>query len=579
MRFGVRGRVFLVSLLLALSFLLISGVYLQSQIREWAQARGEAELLAHARVADVALTQEGGDFDSIADRIGRASGARVTIIGSAGKVLGDSEIEGSALPQVGPHDDRPEVRDALTKGEGRATRYSATLGTDMIYVAVPFTTPTMSGIVRIARPLEDMNEAVQRLRLALALAGLVSFGGAIVLSGVVSGYVGRMLRGLVQDARRAAEGEEKRPPPENQEELRGLAGSLNRMAAELESTVATLAAERSRFEAVLESMDEGVVAVDEVQHLTMINRAALGLLSLSIEHGGSTLAERIPIPALQELVQQALAGHPDRREFETRTNPPRQVLAYASPLRNQQGAVVVMHDVTEIRRLERIRRDFVANVSHELRTPVSIIRANAETLLDGAIEKPEVARRFLDAQLRNADRLAALVADLLEISRIEAGTYEISPDVLAIAPVVEHTIDNVEQLAKEKNITITAEVPEDMTAWADEQALEQVLLNLVDNAVKYTPGGGKIVVRAFERDEMVRIEVEDNGPGIEPRHRARVFERFYRVDKGRSREVGGTGLGLAIVKHLAEAMDGQVGVEPASPHGSIFWILLPASSE
>ncbi len=579
MRFGVRGRVFLVSLLLALSFLLISGVYLQSQIRGWAQARGEAELLAHARVADVALTQEGGDFDAIADRIGAASRARVTIIGPAGKVLGDSEIEGSALPQVGPHDDRPEVRDALTKGEGRATRYSATLGTDMIYVAVPFTTPTMSGIVRIARPLEDMNEAVQRLRLALAFAGLVSLGGAIVLSGVVSGYVGRMLRGLVQDARRAAEGEEKRPPPENQEELRGLAGSLNRMAAELESTVATLAAERSRFEAVLESMDEGVVAVDEAQHLTMINRAALGLLSLSIEQGGSTLAERIPIPALQELVQQALAGHPDRREFETRTNPPRQVLAYASPLRNQQGAVVVMHDVTEIRRLERIRRDFVANVSHELRTPVSIIRANAETLLDGAIEKPEVARRFLDAQLRNADRLAALVADLLEISRIEAGTYEISPDVLAIAPVVEHTIDNVDQLAKEKSITITADVPEDMTAWADEQALEQVLLNLVDNAVKYTPAGGKIVVRAFERDEMVRIEVEDNGPGIEPRHRARVFERFYRVDKGRSREVGGTGLGLAIVKHLAEAMDGQVGVEPASPHGSIFWIHLPASSE
>ncbi len=351
------------------------------------------------------------------------------------------------------------------------------------------------------------------------------------------------------------------------------------MAAELESTVATLAAERSRFEAVLESMDEGVVAVDEAQQLTMINRAALGLLSLSIEQGGSTLAERIPIPTLHELVQRALAGHPERREFETRTTPPRQVLAYASPLRNQQGAVVVMHDVTEIRRLERIRRDFVANVSHELRTPVSIIRANAETLLDGAIEKPDIARRFLDAQLRNADRLAALLADLLEISRIEAGTYETAPDVLPIAPVVEHTIDNVEQLAKEKNIAISSEVPEDMSAWADEQALEQVLLNLVDNAVKYTPAGGKIVVRAVPRGDHVRIEVEDNGPGIEPRHRARVFERFYRVDKGRSREVGGTGLGLAIVKHLAEAMEGQVGVEPAAPHGSIFWIHLPASPE
>nr|WP_276603245.1 ATP-binding protein [Nannocystis pusilla] len=238
-----------------------------------------------------------------------------------------------------------------------------------------------------------------------------------------------------------------------------------------------------------------------------------------------------------------------------------------------------MHDVTEIRRLERVRRDFVANVSHELRTPVSIIRANAETLLDGAIEKPEVARRFLDAQLRSADRLAALVADLLEISRIEAGTYEISPDEIELEPIVAHTIDEVERLAQEKHIEITSDVPEDMTVWADEQALEQVLLNLIDNAVKYTPTGGKIVVRAKKRDDMVRIEVEDNGPGIEARHRARVFERFYRVDKGRSREVGGTGLGLAIVKHLAEAMEGQVGVEPAEPQGSLFWLTLPAASD
>lgn len=579
MTLSVRGKVFLVSLLLALAFLLGSGLYLEGQIRGWATARAEAELLAHARVAHVALVQGGADLDAIADRLGEASGARVTVIGREGQVLGDSEIAASELTKIGGHADRPEVRDAAEKGEGRSSRYSETLGTDMIYVAVPFEGRGLSGVVRVARPLEEMDAAVQRLRIALALAGVLSLVGAVTLSGLASHYLARTLRGLVQDARRAADGEEKRPPPDNQDELRGLAGSLNRMAAELESTVATLAAERSRFEAVLESMDEGVIAVDEQRQLTMINRAAIGLLSLSIEQSGSTLAERIPIPALHDLVQQALAGHPERREFETRTNPPRQVLAYASPLRNQQGAVVVMHDVTEIRRLERIRRDFVANVSHELRTPVSIIRANAETLLDGAIEKPEVARRFLDAQLRNADRLAALVADLLEISRIEAGTYEISPDVLAIAPVVEHTIDNVEQLAQEKNITITSEVPEDMSAWADEQALEQVLLNLVDNAVKYTPAGGKIVVRAHERGEMIRIEVEDNGPGIEPRHRARVFERFYRVDKGRSREVGGTGLGLAIVKHLAEAMDGQVGVEPAHPHGSIFWIHLPASPE
>ncbi|MCY0993209.1 ATP-binding protein [Nannocystis sp. ILAH1] len=578
MRLDVRGKLFLVSVLLVLSVVLVAGGYLEGQIREWAHGRAEAELLAQARVARVALAYDNAPADAVADQLGAASGARVTIIDRSGKVLGDSEIAADELATVDSHSDRPEVMAAVAEGEGRAVRYSATLGTDMMYIAVPFTAGAVTGTVRIARPLEEMDAAVRRLRIALGIAGLLSLAGAVVLSGLASHFLARTLRTLVEDARRAVDGEEPRAPTEPSDEP-GMIGSLNRMAAELETTVGMLAAERSRFEAVLESMDEGVVAVDQVQSLTLINRAALGLLSLSIEHGGSTLAERIPIPALHELVQRALAGQPERREFETRTTPPRQVLAYACPLRNQQGAVVVMHDVTEIRRLERVRRDFVANVSHELRTPVSIIRANAETLLDGAIEKPEVARRFLDAQLRSADRLAALVADLLEISRIEAGTYEMSPDEIELEPIVAHTIDEVERLAQEKHIEVTSDVPEDMTVWADEQALEQVLLNLIDNAVKYTPAGGKIVVRAKKRGDMVRIEVEDNGPGIEARHRARVFERFYRVDKGRSREVGGTGLGLAIVKHLAEAMEGQVGVEPAEPQGSLFWLTLPAASD
>ncbi|MDC0722982.1 sensor histidine kinase [Nannocystis bainbridge] len=576
MRLDFRGKLFLVSVLLVLSVVLVAGGYLEGQIREWAHGRAEAELLAQARVGRVALAYDSAPADAVADQLGAASGARVTIIDATGKVLGDSEIAADELAAVDSHSDRPEVIAAVAAGEGRAVRYSATLGTDMMYIAVPFTAGAVTGTLRVARPLEEMDAAVRRLRIALGIAGLLSLAGAVVLSGLASHFLARTLRTLVEDARRAVDGEEPRVPAEPND---GMIGSLNRMAAELETTVGMLAAERSRFEAVLESMDEGVVAVDQTQQLTLINRAALGLLSLSIEHSGSTLAERIPIPALHELVQRALAGHPERREFETRTTPPRQVQAYASPLRNQQGAVVVMHDVTEIRRLERVRRDFVANVSHELRTPVSIIRANAETLLDGAIEKPEIARRFLDAQLRSADRLAALVSDLLEISRIEAGNYEISPDEIELEPIVAHTIDEVERLAQEKHIEITSDVPEDMTVWADEQALEQVLLNLIDNAVKYTPAGGKIVVRAVKRDDMVRVEVEDNGPGIEARHRARVFERFYRVDKGRSREVGGTGLGLAIVKHLAEAMDGQVGVEPSEPQGSLFWLTLPAAPD
>jgi two-component system phosphate regulon sensor histidine kinase PhoR len=591
---GVRGKLFLVSVSLVLGVVFLSGLYLESQLRSWAELRAQDELEGHARMVRLLLEEHRGpltgpqgsaESDAIADRLARPSDARVTIIDGAGNVLGDSEFTGTGLRELESHRDRPEVAAALREGRGAALRHSASLTTDMLYVALPFQLPGAGpegrGVVRVARPLREVDAAVRRLWIAFAVAGVFAVLGAVLLSALASHFLSRTLRGLVQDARRMVETGEKSKllTLPRQDEIGGIAGSLNRMADELEAAVAALASERSRFEAVLESMDEGVIALDQKQQLTMINRAAVGLLSLSIEHDGTTLAERIPIPSLHEIVARALDGHPERQEFETRSTPPRQILAYASPLRSGQGAVVVMHDVTEIRRLERIRRDFVANVSHELRTPVSIIRLNAETLLDGALERPEIARKFLEAQMRNADRLAALVSDLLEISRIEAGTYEIHLDFIDVAPIVERIVDSVEQIAAEKQMTILCDVPPDLCALADDHALEHVLLNLVDNAVKYTPSGGKIQVRAAVVGERVRIEVEDNGPGIEARHRDRIFERFYRVDKGRSREVGGTGLGLAIVKHLAEAMEGSVGVSAAEPQGSIFWVSLAASPE
>ena len=590
MTIGVRGKLFLVSVSLVLGVVFLSGLYLESQLRSWAELRAEDELEGHARMVRLLLEEHtgaltGAESDAIADRLARPSDARVTIIDGEGRVLGDSEFTAAGLQALESHRDRPEVAAALRDGRGTALRHSASLTTDMLYVALTFKQPAAEpearGVVRVARPLREVDAAVRSLWIAFAVAGVFAVLGAVLLSALASHFLSRTLRGLVQDARRMVETGEKSKlltlPP--QDEIGGIAGSLNRMAEELEAAVAALASERSRFEAVLESMDEGVIALDQNQQLTMINRAALGLLSLSIEHDGATLAERIPIPSLHDIVARALTGNPERQEFETRTTPPRQILAYASPLRSGQGAVVVMHDVTEIRRLERIRRDFVANVSHELRTPVSIIRLNAETLLDGAIERPEIARKFLEAQMRSADRLAALVSDLLEISRIEAGTYEIHLDSIHIAPIVERIVESVEQIAAEKQLTIRCDVAPDLCALADDHALEHVLLNLVDNACKYTPNGGKIRVRAVVQGESVRIEVEDNGPGIEARHRDRIFERFYRVDKGRSRDVGGTGLGLAIVKHLAEAMEGSVGVTAAEPQGSIFWVRLTASPE
>ena len=581
MRLGVRGKLFLASVALVLVVVAVSGVYLERAIRGWTHARIEAELRGHAQVIAAALARGDAapELDAAIDALAEPATARVTVIDRGGAVLGDSEFDAGALAGLERHDDRPEVVAALAGGIGAAVRDSASVGVPMLYVAVPVRLGGDDAVVRVARPLREVEAAARRLRLALAVAGAIGLLGAVVISAVASHFLSRTLRSLVQDARQMAEGGEvHKIAIASQDEIGGLAGSINRLADELESTVAALAVERSRFEAVLESLDEAVIAVDQEQHLKLVNRAAIELLSLTVERG-STLRERIPVAALHELVDRALAGAPERREFELPAEPtPRRIMAYATPLRTRSGVVVVMHDVTEIRRLETIRRDFVANVSHELRTPVSIIRANAETLLDGAMERPEIARRFLEAVLRNADRLAALVGDLLEISRIESGKYELRADAVALGPIVRRIVDSVESLADEKGIEVIDAVDPELTAWADAAALEHVILNLVDNAVKYTQEGGRIEVAARrEGESSVRIEVRDNGPGIAPKHRARVFERFYRVDPGRSREVGGTGLGLAIVKHLVEAMDGRVGVDPVAPRGAAFWIALPAS--
>ena len=246
--------------------------------------------------------------------------------------------------------------------------------------------------------------------------------------------------------------------------------------------------------------------------------------------------------------------------------------------------VIVMHDVTELRRLETVRKDFIANVSHELRTPVAVIQANAETLVAGALRDPERARSFLDAISRHAERLGRLVSDLLDISRIEAGKYPLVIEPVDLRVLVDGTIAALGLQAGEKGIALVSRLPGELWVAGDDKALEQVLFNLVSNAIKYTPSGGHVEVDAVvierEGDEAMRlrVEVRDDGPGIDPRHHRRVFERFYRVDPGRARDMGGTGLGLAIVKHLVEAMGGQVGVDARRPHGSIFWFTVPTAA-
>lgn len=384
------------------------------------------------------------------------------------------------------------------------------------------------------------------------------------------------LRGLVASAQGSRTGLSAALRLGDDTEIAGIAGSFNRMAEELDLAMHSLAAERNRFEAVLETMAPAVIALDADGRIITANRSARRLLGLPDPVDGQRLLELIRIPALHELLQRAAADGSASAELELPSTK-RLVQARVSGL-GEGGTVLVADDVSEIRRLERIRRDFVANVSHELRTPISVIRANAETLLEGVLDSPEEARPFVEALYRHSDRITRLINELLDISRMEAGKHALAPEPIELAELAGDVIAGLENDASAKRIELRSTVAPGLWALLDAKAAEQVLFNYVDNAIKYTPPGGHVEVAVAERGDLLRIEVRDDGPGIDPQHRTRIFERFYRVDPGRSREMGGTGLGLSIVKHLVETMGSQLGVDPRSPHGSVFWFTAPRTS-
>lgn len=576
MRFGVRGKLFAISVGLILAVVLASGIYLQGELRGELEERIEAELASYASSAAVTLEAANvyddiGAIDTIADNLSKGSNSRVTVISPDGRVLGDSDLEPAQIANIDNHLQRPEVQAALEDGRGSSQRHSSTVETDLMYVAVQYRDRAGNvGVVRAAKPLAAVDDAVGKLRFLLFAAGFVGLLVAVFMSGLASHFMSRTLKQLVDSARAIASGEDRQPIPVNtSDEFAGLAGSLNKLADDIENTVGELAAERERFKAVLESLSDGVMAVNQHREVVLMNQAALDLLGLDQIPPPTPIFELLRAPALQDL----LTGNDDgQAEFEMpgtsrRVNVQRAV--------RSDGSVLVFQDVTEIRRLETVRRDFVANVSHELRTPVSIVRANAETLLDGAMSDPVHGTRLLEATLRNSERLSAIIADLLDLSRLEAGRYQTKPSSVRVKPVAERAVEGAERKALEREMALILDVPDELAVLADEKALEHIVLNFLENAIKYTPENGHVWITGREVEGSVRIEVRDDGPGIEPRHRARVFERFYRIDPGRSRDMGGTGLGLAIVKHLAEAMGGNVGVDPAEPHGSAFWIELP----
>ena len=324
---------------------------------------------------------------------------------------------------------------------------------------------------------------------------------------------------------------------------------------------------------VVDGLTQGVIAVNGKHEIELLNDAARKMLGVTSSLVGVPLLEFVRVPELRDLI----AGD-GAASAEIQLPGGVRTLIRVARKWGGEGRVLLLEDVTQVRRLETVRRDFVANVSHELRTPVAVIRANAETLIAGAKDEPVIAAKLIDGLHRNAERLARILADLLDLSRLDAGQYRMELSVVPLRAVAEQSLTAIEPQAAKRGVTVEVDVPEELAVRADAKALDQVLVNLIDNGVKYTKVDGHVWVAARadgDSGDHVRVEVRDDGPGIADKHRERVFERFYRADPSRSRELGGTGLGLSIVKHLVESMGGEVGVEPNAPSGSIFWLRLP----
>jgi len=514
----------------------------------------------------------------LSDRLG----VRLTVILPSGRVVADSSDDPSVLDN---HRERPEVVQAVAGTTGRSVRESVTRHESFMYLAVPLRREgRIVAVVRASLPTAELTAVERGLYAEIALGCLLAVAAVVAGALVLSRPLVRGLRELRRGAEQFALGDWKfRLPDNSSEEIGMLAESLNSMAAQLDDRIQRILRQQSEHQAMLSSMEEGVLAVDRAGTVLSMNDPCAGLLGVEPDKlRGRSIYEVLRKPDLLKFIENAQAStrslDGDLRFF----NPEERWLhAHGTSLHDARGqkigVLVVLHDVTRLRHLENVRRDFVANVSHELRTPITSIKGFVETLLDDGFEDRASAERFLGIVLRQVNRLDAIITDLLLLSRIERGGEDqrIETDAEPLAQIVEVALETCEKKAHDKSIRLEADCPGELVAKINGPLLEQAVINLIDNAVKYSQAGATVRVTVATEDAFAVIRVIDNGCGIAANHLPRLFERFYRVDKARSRELGGTGLGLAIVKHIMAAHQGTIQVESVVGRGSTFTLRLP----
>ncbi len=556
---------------------------LQAQLKRETQMM---KILWEERFAKGAFSYQ---MDAWTDQLAPYLAARITIIDREGKVWADSELNGSDLHQAEWHGGRPEVQEALSKGLGQSIRYSVTQRCRMLYVAVPLEAEggeSRIGVIRLSFPLSTLNRLYAQVNAFLLAAFVFALLLGLLFAYILSRFLSHPLMEMASVSRKIAEGDfqKKVRRIRGGRELTELGSAINRMAEEISRTIREITLQKGNLEAILLGMNEGVMVLDPNERILLMNPSLKQSFSVASPAEGKTLMETLRNGKIQEMVRKAMAQERQvvREDLIFAGPPPRtfQVSAVStSPGGLSRHAVCVFHDITELRRLETIRREFVANVSHELKTPLSSIKGYAETLLDGALEDQEHARGFVETIHRQADHLAKLINDLLDLARIEAGKMELALVPLRIEEIIRQIIESFRPISESKRLDVDFEsVPSLPPVLADQGAVRQILSNLLDNAIKFTPQDGQITVRTSIQADHLLIEVKDSGVGISSSDLPRIFERFYRADAARPRSPESTGLGLAIVKHLVLAQGGQVWAESELGRGSTFYVTLPLTS-
>lgn len=575
------------SFLLVIFLVLIGlGWYVSKSLRNFHYEQTAADLRSRAQLVSEQLH---GQFDAtqrlmlttLVQRLGENSGTRITIIRKDGRVLADSHEDPARMDD---HSRRPEIMTAVAGQEGMSIRFSHTLGQTLMYVALPFVEGgDVLGTVRTAISVSDIDETLGAVYRRLFLGGFMIALLAAPISWLLSRKICRPLELMTVAAQRFSQGDLDTPMVETgTEEALRLSKALNVMAHQLSDRIYREVEQRSEMEAILGCMVEGIIAVDNDERVIRLNKAAAKLFDIDVKgEPGRPIQELIRHAELQRFVGRALSSQePLEEELTLLGHEKRYLHVQAAPLtaelNDQIGILIVLHDLTRMKQLESVRRDFVANVSHELKTPITAIRGAVETLLDEEGQDP-AGQQFLQIIFKQSERLNALVEDLLDLSRIEQGVneggWELKKDFLL--PVLQSAKNACDSLLEQQRIALEIHCPERLQVRMNAPLVEQAVINLLSNAIKYSEVDSRVIIKASELEDRVLLQVQDFGCGIEEKHLPRLFERFYRIDLARSRSLGGTGLGLAIVKHIALAHQGEVQVRSTSGEGSVFSIVFP----